>query len=110
MVDFKPFHEELTKIREEISERIRDVVKKINSQTKNEPFYGRFITTDGRHLIGLISDLRMNKYNLVFNLTEEKLSKKRQIILKTSEQEIRLDALISIDVFKTKSGKPIFAG
>jgi hypothetical protein len=43
-------------------------------------------------------------------LTEEKLSKQKRIISKTSEQKIQFDTLISIDVFKTKSGKPIFAG
>ncbi|MBU3901577.1 hypothetical protein KKF25_02950 [Patescibacteria group bacterium] len=77
-------------------------IEQINAAAGGEAFYARiFFAKDkeDKRVIGLISDLRVNEYKILFNLTGDK---------KVSKKEIEFEKIKRIEVFKTASGKPMF--
>jgi len=98
----------------EIREKIISLVEQINLAGGGEPFYARiFLTADGQpnddqRIVGLFSDLRVEKYEIVFTLTEERLLDGGEVKQEISQQAIELEKIRGIDVFKTASGKPMF--
>ena len=105
MVDFTALTQKLA----EIQEKISSLVNKINAASGGESFYARFVLKDNRYLIGLVSNLRMNQYKILFDFTEEGVINEKIARLKTSK-EIKFEELKGIVVFKTLSGKPMFIG
>lgn len=74
-------------------------IEQINAAAGGEAFYARIFFAKDERVIGLISDLKVNEYKILFNLTgDEKVSKK----------EIEFEKIKRIEVFKTLSGKPMF--
>ena len=102
-MEFSALAEKLAGIREKIA----TIVEKINAEAAGEAFYARFFLENNRRIVGLINNLRTNEYKIVFNLTEDKLVD-GNVSQKVSKKEIKFEELRGIDVFKTKSGKPMF--
>ncbi len=102
-MEFAALAEKLAGIRE----KIVAIVEKINMEAAGEAFYARFFLENNRRIVGLIDNLRTNEYKIVFNLTEDK-SVDGKVSQKVSKKEILFEKLRGIDIFKTKSGKPIF--
>lgn len=91
----------------DIREKVVSVIGQINVVAGGEPFYARFFLVKNKHIIGLVDDLRVNGYKIIFNLTEEKLINKR-VNQKISKKEVNFEEILRIEVFKTASGKPMF--
>ena len=102
MVNFGNIQDLVVRIREVVN----TAIQKINRESQGEPFYGRINFVDDERVIGLISNLSVNSSKITFSLTEEKLIN-GQIRSATQKQEISFDKIKSIDMFRTKSGKPI---
>jgi len=100
--------ESLTQKLAEIQGKLVSLVEKINAAAGGEAFYAR-ITLENRHLTGLIENLRINQYKIIFDFTEEKLVD-GQIMRKTSKKEIVFEKLRGIEPFQTLSGKHISLG
>ena len=103
MMDFADLTAKLAQIRE----KLVSTIERINTEAGGEPFYARIFLVEDKHVVGLISDLGMNDYKIVFNLAEEKLIEGK-IDRKIYKKMIRLEEVIRIEVFKTASGKPMF--
>ena len=102
-MDFADLTAKLAQIRE----KLVATVEQINTEAGGEPFYARFFLVEDKRVVGLISDLRMNDYKIVFNLVNEKLIGGK-IDREISKKMIKLEEVLRIEVFKTASGKPMF--
>jgi hypothetical protein len=104
MVDFAALTEKLAGIRASFSA----LVEKINTAAAGEAFYAR-ITLEDRHLTGLIENLQVNQYKILFDFTEEKVIDK-EIVREKASKEIEFEKLKGIEPFQTLSGKPMSIG
>ncbi|MGC9046676.1 MAG: hypothetical protein ACP5IC_00970 [Minisyncoccia bacterium] len=97
---------DLTKKLAEIREKITSIVERINTAANGEAFYARIFLTKDKHIIGLISDLRVNRHKIIFTLAEDKLVDGK-IFRKVSKKEIEFEKIQRIELFRTISGKPL---
>ncbi|MEK7172765.1 MAG: hypothetical protein AAB740_02185 [Patescibacteria group bacterium] len=105
-MEFTTPTEKLAEIRLEIV----TLVEQINVAASGEPFYARIILENcqsSRRLTGLISNLRVNEYKLIFDFTEDRLIEEK-LMQDASEKEVKFEKLRGIEVFQTRSGKPMF--
>lgn len=96
----------------EIRLKVSALVKQVNMAAVGEPFYARvrIILENGqsdRNLTGLISNLRVNEYKLIFTFTEGRIAGE-EIVQNVSEEEVKFEKLRGIEVFQTVSGRPMF--
>lgn len=98
---------DLTQKLAEVRKKIVALVEKINMAADKEPFYARFTLEDYQHLTGLIENLKVNGYKLLFDFTNEELVD-GQIVRKKIPKKIKFEELRRVDVFETKSGRKLF--
>lgn len=98
---------DLTEKLVDIREHLAAIIEKINAVAAGEAFYVRIFFANDRRIVGLVDNLRVNKYKVIFDLTEEKLVDGK-VFQKVSKKEIEFEEIRGIDVFQTKSGKPLF--
>jgi hypothetical protein len=106
--------EEFVELKEKfvaIRAAIADLIEKINKEAKGEPFAIRIFLTpalngENPRIIGYIKDLRVDGCNLLFTLKEQRVIKNK-IREKEIPIQVPLDGIEKIEIFRTKSGKPI---
>ena len=98
---------DLTEKLADIREKIVSMLEKINTAAGGEAFYARLFLANDRRIMGLIDNLRVNGYRIIFNLTEDKVVNGK-VFQKISEKKIEFEEIERVEVFKTISGKPMF--
>jgi len=79
----------------EIRGKFISLINEVNEATEGKPFYGRITLQGGRHLTGLIENLRVNEYKLIFKFTIEKL-----IAGEPVRKTLKKDTKISFEKFR----------
>jgi hypothetical protein len=98
---------DLTEKLADIREKLASIVEGINTAAGGEAFYVRIFLTNDRRIVGLVDNLKVNEYKILFNLTEDKLVDGK-VFQKVSKKKIEFEKIRKIEVFKTISGKPLF--
>jgi len=97
--------ENLTAKLAEIREKVTFLVDKINAAANGDAFYAR-ITLRSRQLTGLIKNLRVNQYKIIFDFTEERLIGE-EIVRNKIRKKIPFEKIRGTQPFQTASGKPM---
>ncbi len=105
-IDFVLLHEKLAGIREKFIKAVNKIIEASNG----EPFYGKIFLSGDEHLVGLIDNLRVNEYQIMLNLTEERVDVDDKVVRKVKEKKVAFERIKRIEVFKTQNGRPIFVG
>lgn len=104
-MDFAVLQGQLAAIREKFYKLINRIIE----ESRGEAFYGRIFLINGREIIGLIENLSINEHKITFDFIQEKLVKGKLKVART-KKAVSFEEIARIDVFKTKSGKPLFVG